>query len=134
MLNLRGFQTVATLSSAVVLPSIPPGTTYTRVQALAQNVRWRNDGIAPTASIGHQLLAGALLEINWTHPRSFQFIEETSAANLVISYYGVTREEFGVGAPSLAPMTCNGAGQAGVDGSGAPSLAPMAPAGTGTVV
>lgn len=83
-----GYQQITSLSSATAL-TIPTGVTgsvYALIQATTQNVRWRDDGTNPTASVGMQLLAGSDM---WYvgSLTALKFIEETASAKLNISYY-----------------------------------------------
>ena len=56
------------------------------ITPLTQTVRWRDDGVAPTASVGMPLLAGVTLQYDGDMTR-IQFIEATASAELNISYY-----------------------------------------------
>lgn len=58
------------------------------IQALTQNVRWRDDGTPPTASSGMQLAAGSSMSYTGDFSK-IQFIEETGTAVLNISCYTV---------------------------------------------
>jgi hypothetical protein len=51
-----------------------------------QNVRWRDDGTAPTASVGMPIFVGASLSYDGDLNR-IRFIEQTASATLNISYY-----------------------------------------------
>jgi hypothetical protein len=83
-----GYQQYTTLSSAIGLTSIPKGATYALIQVEGENVRWRDDGTAPTASLGMILIAG-------NEPDAFigsvfkaaKFIQVSSSATLNVSYY-----------------------------------------------
>jgi hypothetical protein len=79
-----GYQqlTVTTLESLTV----PPGATCAMIVPEAQAVRWRDDGIAPTASIGMPLAVGALLEYGG-RLSALQFIAQTSGGIINVSYY-----------------------------------------------
>ena len=88
-----GYQQITTLSSVASL-TVPS----TDVQGLAckpsiamitpetQSVRWRDDGVAPTASVGMPLAAGTTLQYDGDMTK-IQFIEQTASAKLNISYY-----------------------------------------------
>lgn len=88
-----GYQQITSLSSAASL-TVPS----TDVQGLAckpsiamitpetQGVRWRDDGVAPTASVGMPLAAGTTLQYDGDLTK-IQFIEQTASAKLNISYY-----------------------------------------------
>lgn len=51
-----------------------------------QAVRWRDDGVAPTASVGMPLAAGVTLQYDGDLTK-IQFIEQAIGAKLNISYY-----------------------------------------------
>ena len=51
-----------------------------------QAVRWRDDGVAPTASIGMPLAAGVTLQYDGDITKIL-FIEQTASAKLNITYY-----------------------------------------------
>lgn len=90
----RGFQqiTAATLASSTGL-TIPTGSDglepdFCIVHPDTQNVRWRDDGAAPTASVGMRLLVGAERIIEGQAAmKAVRFIVETAGANLNVSYY-----------------------------------------------
>ena len=88
-----GYQQITSLSSAAALtvpatdvnglscrPSIALITPET------QGVRWRDDGTAPSASVGMPLAAGVTLQYDGDLTK-IQFIEQTATAKLNISYY-----------------------------------------------
>lgn len=88
-----GYQQITSLSAASSLtvpttdlnglscrPSIAMITPET------QAVRWRDDGVAPTASVGMPLAAGVTLQYDGDITK-IQFIEQTASAKLNISYY-----------------------------------------------
>jgi len=49
-------------------------------------IRWRDDGVAPTASVGMPLAAGVTLQYDGDISR-VRFIQQTAGAKLNISYY-----------------------------------------------
>lgn len=91
---------VTSLATAVsVSASLPTGTgtvvggsdTYSDInvvlmQAESQNIRWRDDGTAPTASVGMVLAAGEsfLFEGNINN---LKVIETTASAKLNLNFY-----------------------------------------------
>lgn len=88
-----GYQQITSLSAAqsltvptrdanglAVKPSIALITPET------QGVRWRDDGTAPTASVGMPLAAGVTLQYDGDLTQ-IKFIEQTASAKLNISYY-----------------------------------------------
>lgn len=84
-LRPRGYQQLTSLAAAAGLTP-PAGGAVALIQATGANVRWRDDGVDPTASVGMQLLAGK--EIWYTGDLSaVRCIEETASAKLNVSYY-----------------------------------------------
>jgi len=80
-----GYQQITSLSSATGL-TIPQGTTLALIVPETQNVRWRDDGTNPTASVGMPIFVGASLSYDGDLSR-IKFIESTAGATLNISYY-----------------------------------------------
>ena len=89
--TIGGYQQITTLSSAVGLtipsPQDGAGITFALITPLTQAVRWRDDGIAPSATVGMPLAAGATLEYDG-NLNTIQFFEQAASAELNISYYG----------------------------------------------
>lgn len=81
----KGYQQITTLSSAASL-TVPSGADFALVQALTQNVRWRDDGTAPTATVGQRLAAGSTLEYDGDLS-AIQLIEEAASAEVNVTYY-----------------------------------------------
>ena len=80
-----GYQQITSLDSAVGL-SPPPNARVCIIQAVIQNIRWRDDGTVPTNGIGMVLAAG--LDMLYTgNLAKIQFIEVSASAELNISYY-----------------------------------------------
>lgn len=85
----RGFQQIVDLSAAVHLPSPPAGATTALIVAETQDVRWRDDGVAPTATVGMLLQKG--VEFQYQGDLSaIQFIQTTASAVLNVSFYSAT--------------------------------------------
>lgn len=88
-----GYQQITSLSSAASL-TVPTQDkqgnlkqpTFALIIAETQNVRWRDDGVAPTASVGMLLTAGVPLQYDGDLT-NIKFIEQTASAKLNISYY-----------------------------------------------
>jgi hypothetical protein len=80
-----GYQQIATLTSSTAL-TVPEGAKRAIIQAETQNVRWRDDGTAPTASVGMLIASGA--SISYVGDlKTFRVIEATASAKLNVSYY-----------------------------------------------
>lgn len=83
--NCLGYQQITSLSSATGL-TVPQGATLALIVPETQNVRWRDDGTNPTASVGMPIFVGASLSYDGDFNK-IKFIEETASAKLNISYY-----------------------------------------------
>jgi len=80
-----GFQQVTGMTAATAL-TVPTGARFATIQAATQAVSWRDDGTAPTASVGMQLAAGSTLQYSG-NLAAIEFIQVTSGAILNVSYY-----------------------------------------------
>ena len=60
--------------------------TFALITPETNGVRWRDDGVAPTATVGMPLAAGVTLQYDGDLSQ-VQFIEQTAGAKLNISYY-----------------------------------------------
>lgn len=76
-LEPAGCSQITDLSSAVGL-TIPDGTKLMLIQAEADDLRWRDDGTDPTASVGMLLADGDTLVYNG-NPRALKLIQTTSS-------------------------------------------------------
>ena len=88
-----GYQQITSLSSAtgLTVPTVDKNgnkqqPTFALIVCETQNVRWRDDGTAPTASVGMPLTVGTALQYDGDLNK-IQFIEQVSGAKLNISYY-----------------------------------------------
>jgi hypothetical protein len=89
-----GYAQDATISAASNLPSIPTKDkqgnkqqpTIAAIIVHGQAARWRDDGTAPTASVGMYLPADTPFVYDGDL-NAIQFIEVTSGAELNVSYY-----------------------------------------------
>jgi hypothetical protein len=92
--SCMGYQQISTLSSAqsLTVPETNPVTglkvmpTIALITPETNGVRWRDDGVAPTASVGMPLAAGVSLQYDGDL-KKIQFIEQTASAKINISYY-----------------------------------------------
>lgn len=84
-----GYQQITNLSSATALTVPTTGAqlpSYCIITADTEDVRWRDDGTNPTASVGYPLAAGSELRYDGDL-KKIKFIEQTASAVLNISYY-----------------------------------------------
>jgi hypothetical protein len=88
-----GYEQITSLSTATALNA--PSTdanglacrpSFALISCEAAAVRWRDDGEAPTASVGMPLAAGVTLQYDGDISR-IRFIQQTPGAKLNISYY-----------------------------------------------
>lgn len=91
--SVFGYQQITSLSSAASLTVPQKDVTGQNgsaraalIQTESQAVRWRDDGTAPTASVGMRLLVGENLWYDGDLNK-IKFIEETASAKLNVSYY-----------------------------------------------
>lgn len=81
-----GYQQLTSITAATAL-TVPTGATRAMLVAEAQAVRWRDDGSAPTGSVGMILkTTDAPLEYNGDLA-ALQFIASTTGAILNVAYY-----------------------------------------------
>lgn len=88
-----GYQQISTLTSATAL-TVPNADlnglsckpTMAMITPEGAAVRWRDDDVDPTASIGMPLAAGVTLQYDGDLTR-IKFIEQAPTAKLNISYY-----------------------------------------------
>lgn len=85
-LTAISFQAMNSLSSATNLPTIPAGTVEAFVVCEGQSVRWRDDGTAPTASVGMLLPVSTPFPYIGSIPK-IQFIQTTASATCEVTYY-----------------------------------------------
>jgi hypothetical protein len=88
-----GYQQITSLSSAtgLTVPSVDLNGLSCRpsiaiIVSETQAVRWRDDDVNPTASIGMPLAAGVTLQYDGDLTK-IKFIEQSASAKLNVSYY-----------------------------------------------
>lgn len=81
-----GYRQLTTLSSAVGFTDIPQGATLALIVPETQNVRWRDDGTDPTASVGMPIFVGGSLSYDGDFNK-IKFIEVTASAKINVSFY-----------------------------------------------
>jgi hypothetical protein len=91
MITLQGlgYQQITSLGTAQTL-TVPLGTTFAIIKCESQAVRWRDDGVAPTATVGYPLEVGSELYYDSASLPRVQIIQQTASAVVNISYYGGT--------------------------------------------
>ena len=86
-LKQLGYQQITSLSSATAL-TVPKGTSLVLVSPQTQAVRWRDDGIDPSATVGYPLSLGSELHYDGAFAAGIKFIEQTASATINVLYYG----------------------------------------------
>lgn len=84
-----GFGQQATFSTSTTLPAIPVGTICAVVAVETNPVRYRDDGVAPTATVGQLVTVGqplSLCEIS-SGLSAVRFIPTTGSATIDVSFY-----------------------------------------------
>lgn len=95
-LDALGYGQITSLSAAVAVSSatfagaagFPAGTSEVVLQPETQNVRYRDDGTNPTASVGMILFAGTMYTFDINQIARMNVIETVASAKLNISCYG----------------------------------------------
>ena len=85
-LTPKGYEQITGLSSVKTL-TVPADAQFALIQVESKDVRWRDDGTDPTASVGMLLLANQ--DIWYANDLSkLKFIETAASAKLNVAYYG----------------------------------------------
>lgn len=85
-LSPLGYQQITSLGTATSL-TVPTGANKAVIRNETQNVRYRDDGTSPTASVGQLMLAADLPLVYSGTLSNLKFIETTGGAKLNILYY-----------------------------------------------
>ena len=80
-----GYQQIAA-SGAVQTLTVPGGATYATVVVEGADARWRDDGVAPTTSIGMPIYSGTPTQFSGDLT-TLKFIAQSSTSTYNISYY-----------------------------------------------
>jgi hypothetical protein len=98
-LKARAFETLSSIASST--PFSPStysvagvgnrGTQFPEealVTVETQSVRWRVDGTAPTAAVGHLAAAGSSITVSgYNNIKNFKVIETTASGKITVSYF-----------------------------------------------
>lgn len=81
-----GYQPITASAVAQFLPSVPSNASVALISVSGGSIRYRDDGVSPTASLGMPIAAGQEFQYQGelTH---FQFIIQSGSPTLDISYY-----------------------------------------------
>lgn len=86
-----GYFQITSLGTAVSFSgagvTVPVGSMMVLIEAEAQGIRWRDDGTAPTASVGMPLAAGQEFQYRVADFSKIQFIQQTNGGIINLSFY-----------------------------------------------
>jgi len=82
-----GFRQLTDVSGVTSLPTVS-GAELVLIQAESQNIRIRDDGVAPTTTVGFAVFAGDTLWYNGADLTDLQVIEEAASATVNLLFYG----------------------------------------------
>lgn len=80
-----GYQQITSLSASTAL-TVPVGSTMALICVEATAVRWRDDGVAPTASVGMPVAADRCFQYS-VSLSAIRFIQQAGGAVLNVNYY-----------------------------------------------
>ena len=83
--NCLGYQQITSLTSSTAL-TVPAGATLALIIPETQSVRWRDDGVAPTTTVGMPVLVNTSMSYDGDL-RALRFIGIAAGAILNVSYY-----------------------------------------------
>lgn len=83
--QITGLSTKKTLAD--VGSGIPNGADFVLIQAETQDIRWRDDGPDPTATVGMLLKAGDPPFLYDGELDKIEFLEATASAKLNVAFY-----------------------------------------------
>src|SRR5579864_6785505 len=82
-----GYQQLSVTSGAAVSLTVPNGATTAVVSVETAAVRWRDDGTAPTTTVGMPIAAAAAPFVYSGALSAIQFIAQSTTATVDVSYY-----------------------------------------------
>lgn len=80
-----GYQQITSLTSSTAL-TVPAGASLALIVPETQNVRWRDDGVDPTTTVGMPVLTNTSMSYDGDL-KAIRFIAAASGAVLNVSYY-----------------------------------------------
>lgn len=81
-----GYVQMTAIVAGSGLTSIPNGTRFVLMQAEAQEIRWRDDGVAPTTTVGMIITVNSILLYTGV-PENMKVTAAAVGAILNVSYY-----------------------------------------------
>lgn len=85
----KGYVQMTSLGSATAFSSVPSDASYAVVTVESQAVRWRDDAVNPSATVGMPIAVGNSTTFNGrANILATKFFEQAGGAKLNVSYYG----------------------------------------------
>lgn len=81
----NGYQQLGAVAATGL--TVPPGTSFAIITVEGQPVRWRDDGVNPTATVGYPLAVGQELRYTAAQLSVIKFIQQSATATINVSYY-----------------------------------------------
>lgn len=82
-----GYAQVSGLSAATGL-TVPAGTTAIEIVPQTQAVRWRDDGVNPSATVGNPIAVGQLYTYKGDSAARLKFFEQAASAVINVQFWG----------------------------------------------
>ncbi len=84
-----GYQQLAagSIDAAAGFASVPDGTSMVVIQCEAQAIRYRDDGVLPTATVGQPLAVGVQLVYTSRNVKQLRFISQVAGAIVNATFY-----------------------------------------------
>lgn len=82
----KGYQQIISPAAATAL-TVPTGATTAIIQAEGNDIRWRDDGTDPTASVGQILYMGQQMTYQ-ASLAAIKFIQVSAGGIVNVTYYG----------------------------------------------
>ena len=76
----HGFEAIADVSTPAKALTVPTGAKIALIQAITQDVRWRDDGTDPTGSVGMVIFAGKDPWLYTGNLKAIRFFEDAASA------------------------------------------------------
>lgn len=81
-----GYFQITSVAAAIGFPDIPEESSLAMIQPESQDIRWRDDGVDPTASVGMIIPAKDILFYTGKFD-AIKFIEVTAGAKVNVTFY-----------------------------------------------
>lgn len=83
-----GYEQISGAAAATAL-TVPEGTCRILIKCETQAIRWRDDGVDPTAAVGYPLAVGTELIYESGQATRLKVIEQAASTVVNVVYYGL---------------------------------------------